>query len=108
MRLLELLQIGFVRSHPDICRSSQHAFAPGYYGNSFVFSAVISKAKELCEKPLGYALELVMKTKAKVTEEYIRSAADFMVIKGRPPYSSSWNFIVCDMTNATFGEVDFG
>ena len=58
----------------------------GCYGNAFAFPTVLSKAELLCKNPLGYALELVKKTKAEMSEEYIRSVADLMVIKGRPPY----------------------
>ncbi|KAL9379466.1 hypothetical protein Peur_027948 [Populus x canadensis] len=39
---------------------------------------------ELCQNPLGYALELIRDTKAVVTEEYMRSLADLMVIKRQP------------------------
>ncbi|KAF5936020.1 hypothetical protein HYC85_027149 [Camellia sinensis] len=81
---------------------------PGYYGNSSVSPAAISKAEMLCKNPLEYAVELVKKAKARVTEKYIRSVADFLVVKRRPPCSRSWNFIVSDTTHAGFGEVDFG
>ncbi|KAL7187855.1 hypothetical protein ACSBR1_037829 [Camellia fascicularis] len=81
---------------------------PGYYGNSSVSPAAVSNAGMLCKNPLEYAVELVKKAEALVTEKYIRSVADFLVVKGRPPYSRSWNFIVSDTTCAGFGEVDFG
>ncbi|GMQ03827.1 hypothetical protein CsSME_00049477 [Camellia sinensis var. sinensis] len=81
---------------------------PGCYGKSSVSPATISNAEILCKNPLKYAAELVKKAEALVTEKYIRSVADFLVVKGRPPYSRSWNFIVSDTTCAGFGEVDFG
>ncbi|KAA8527995.1 hypothetical protein F0562_035136 [Nyssa sinensis] len=80
----------------------------GYYGNAIASSAAISKAGTLCDNPLGYAMGLVKKAKARVSEEYTRSVADLMVIKGRPPYSTLWNFMVSDTSRAGFGEVDFG
>ncbi|KAL7166539.1 hypothetical protein ACSBR2_037249 [Camellia fascicularis] len=46
----------------------------------------MTKAGMLSMLPLGYALELVKKAKAQVSEEYFRSVADLMVIKGRPLY----------------------
>lgn len=60
--------------------------------------------------PLGYAMELVKKAKAQVSEEYFRSVADLMVIKGRPLYSLDANkdYIVSDTTRAGFDKVDFG
>ncbi|CAB4279069.1 unnamed protein product [Prunus armeniaca] len=61
------------------------------------------------KNPLGYALELVMKAKATVNEEYMRSVADLMEIRGRlPKYPLTGNFIVSDNSRAGFGEVCFG
>ncbi|XP_070679476.1 alcohol acyl transferase 1 allele GSa-like [Malus domestica] len=61
----------------------------GYYGNAFAFPAAVSKAEPLCKNPLGYALELVRKAKATMNEEYLRSVADLLVLRGRPQYSST-------------------
>ncbi|XP_009759678.1 methanol O-anthraniloyltransferase-like [Nicotiana tabacum] len=80
----------------------------GYYGNAFVAPAIVSKAGLLCSSPLLYAVELVKKVKDHMNEEYIRSVADLMVIKGRPELSKSWNFVVSDNRSAGFDEVDFG
>ncbi|CAL5440889.1 unnamed protein product [Camellia sinensis] len=83
---------------------------PGYYGNVFTYPAAMTKAGMLSMLPLGYALELVKKAKAQVSEEYFRSVADLMVIKGRPLYSLDANkdYIVSDTTRAGFDKVDFG
>ena len=80
----------------------------GYYGNAFAFPTVLSKAELLCKNPLGYALELVKKTKAEMSEEYLRSVADLMVIKGRPSYITAGNFLVADTTQVGFSGIDFG
>ncbi|KAJ4724410.1 Benzyl alcohol O-benzoyltransferase [Melia azedarach] len=81
----------------------------GYYGNGFAFPAVCSNAEDLCRNRLGYAVELVQKAKAKMKEEYIRSVADLMVISGRQiKYPVRGNFIVSNVTQVGFGEVDFG
>ncbi|XP_008238086.1 PREDICTED: methanol O-anthraniloyltransferase-like [Prunus mume] len=69
----------------------------GYYGNAVAFPAAVSEAKAICTNSLGYALELVMKVKATVNEEYMRSVADLMEIRGRlPKYPLTGNFIVSD------------
>jgi hypothetical protein len=48
------------------------------------FPVALTTVGELCQNPLGYALELIRDTKAIVTEEYMRSLADVMVIKRQP------------------------
>ncbi|XP_060670253.1 alcohol acyl transferase 1 allele RGa-like [Ziziphus jujuba] len=80
----------------------------GYYGNVISFSAAVSNAGVLCEKPLGYAMELVKTAKSKMNAEYIRSAADLMVIKRRPGDKLKGNFIVSDITRLGLEDVDFG
>ncbi|KAI7729770.1 hypothetical protein M8C21_003076, partial [Ambrosia artemisiifolia] len=79
----------------------------GYYGNVFGYPAAMSKARDLCNKPLGYALELVMKAKSQVTEEYLKSVADLMVIRGRPNFTAVGSYIVSDVTRAGVLDIDF-
>ncbi|CAL5435880.1 unnamed protein product [Camellia sinensis] len=93
-------------------RGNKHGLnlPPGYYGNVITFPMAMTKAGMLSMLPLGYALELVKKAKAQVKEEYLRSVADLMVIKGRPSYTLEANkdYIVSDTTRAGFDKVDFG
>ncbi|XP_060196290.1 alcohol acyl transferase 1 allele RGa-like [Lycium barbarum] len=80
----------------------------GYYGNAFAFPAAVSKAGLLSTYPLTYALELIKKAKNQVNEEYFRSMVDFMVIKGRPGITQSWNFAISNTAYVGFDKVDFG
>lgn len=80
----------------------------GYYGNAFAFPVAISEAGKLCQNPLGYAVELVKKAKGEVTQEYIQSVADMMVLRGRPHFAVVGTYLVSDLKHAGFREVDFG
>ncbi|GMJ11306.1 hypothetical protein like AT5G17540 [Hibiscus trionum] len=82
----------------------------GYYGNAFVFPAAITTVRNLRQNPLGYAVELVKQAKASLTEEYMKSVAALMVIRGKrllfPNVIGS--FIISDLTKMGYEDVDFG
>ena len=80
----------------------------GYYGNAVACPAAVSKAGDLCKKPLEYAVELVKSVKSEMNAEYIKSVADLIVTRGRPIFKIRGNLFVSDLTKAGFGEVNFG
>lgn len=80
----------------------------GYYGNAFAFPVALTTAGKLCQNGLGYALELVRKAKNDVTEDYMKSVADLMVLKGRPHFTVVRSYLVSDVTHAGFEEVELG
>ncbi|XP_023534244.1 benzyl alcohol O-benzoyltransferase-like [Cucurbita pepo subsp. pepo] len=89
-------------------RTKSKSLPLGYYGNAFACPAALATAGELCMNSLGYAVELVMKAKNEVTEEYMKSVADLMVIKGRPNLTAVRSLAVSDVRKIRMDEVDFG
>ncbi|XP_022148547.1 benzyl alcohol O-benzoyltransferase-like [Momordica charantia] len=89
-------------------RTKFNSLPLGYYGNAFAFPAALTTAGELCQNPLGYAIDLVKKAKAEATEEYTKSVADLMTIKGRPHFTAIRPYIVSDIRKIGLEEVDFG
>ncbi|XWS64986.1 hypothetical protein CRYUN_Cryun05aG0052100 [Craigia yunnanensis] len=80
----------------------------GYYGNAIGYPAALTTAGTLCQNPIGYAVELVKQAKAKVTEEYMKSMVDLLVITGRQKLNMVRSFLVSDITRARLGNLDFG
>uniref|UniRef100_A0ABF7PQ72 BAHD acyltransferase Ep07g04462 n=1 Tax=Echinacea TaxID=7674 RepID=A0ABF7PQ72_9ECHN len=78
----------------------------GYYGNLLAFSVAMSSARDLCSKPLGYALELVMKANHDVTKKKIGSVSDLLKpIKGPLPVRHD---IVSDLIHGGHYSMEFG
>lgn len=101
-----------VEVHAMVAVNVRSKFNPplptGYYGNAFAYTTAHSTAGKLCSNSLEYALGLVKRAKGNVTEEYMRSLADLLVIKGRPGFPMDRIYGISDLRHAGFGEVDFG
>ncbi|MQL99220.1 hypothetical protein Taro_031941 [Colocasia esculenta] len=80
----------------------------GYYGNAFAFPVAVTTAGKLTGNPLGYALGLVRKAKEDVDDEYMKSIADLMVLRGRPHFTVVRSYLVSDVSRAAFEDVDLG
>ncbi|XP_017436003.2 benzyl alcohol O-benzoyltransferase, partial [Vigna angularis] len=80
----------------------------GYYGNCFAYPAAVTTAGKLCRNPFGYAVELINKVKGEMSEEYLQSVADLLVMKGRCLFTTVRSCIVSYLARLNLREVDFG
>ncbi|KAE8781274.1 benzyl alcohol O-benzoyltransferase-like [Hordeum vulgare] len=88
---------------------SRHRLPRGYYGNSFAFAAACAPAGQLCRRPLGEALRLLLEAKARAEQEgYVQSVAGFNAARRRPAFPKARTYLISDMTQAGMLGVDFG
>jgi benzyl alcohol O-benzoyltransferase len=81
----------------------------GYYGNAFAIPVAVSTSGKLCANPVSYAVGLVKEAKDKVDMEYMRSAANLIVHRGRrSPRFTVGMYSLTDETKARFHDLDFG
>ncbi|CAI9110359.1 OLC1v1010367C1 [Oldenlandia corymbosa var. corymbosa] len=80
----------------------------GYYGCATALPVALATAEGLIENQLEYAVDLVMKAKSRVTEEYMKSVADLMVLKGRPGLMVASTFYISDWRRLRYDQIDFG
>jgi hypothetical protein len=88
---------------------SRRPVPAGYYGNAFAFAAVAAAAGELCRRPFGYALQLLLEAKARASQEgYVQSVIGFNAVRRRPPFPKARTYLISDLTQAGLLGVDFG
>ncbi|RWR82080.1 benzyl alcohol O-benzoyltransferase-like protein [Cinnamomum micranthum f. kanehirae] len=106
-----------IRSDPEeevkviLVVNARSKFSPplpsGYYGSVTASPAAVSPAGK--RSPVEYAVELVKEAKARVTQEYMQSVADLMVVKGRPAKTAVRSWVVSDLRRVGSKDVaDFG
>jgi hypothetical protein len=85
------------------------AIPTGYYGNAFPLLIAVSTAGELCKNPVSYAIGLVKEAKDRVDMEYMRSAANLIVLRrGQRRRIAGAVYSLTDETKAWFHDFDFG
>uniref|UniRef100_J3N832 Uncharacterized protein n=1 Tax=Oryza brachyantha TaxID=4533 RepID=J3N832_ORYBR len=80
----------------------------GYYGCGLVFPVAEIMVTDLCEKPLGYALDFMRKAKFAVTDEYIKSNVDMLASHRWPSLVIDRTYVVSVLTSIGDDKIDFG
>ncbi|CAL9131789.1 unnamed protein product [Musa textilis] len=80
----------------------------GFVGNAVAITVASARVAELTEQPLGFAVKRVREAIERVTDEYIRSAVDWLEVNKGMPAIGHGNFIVSAWWTLPFHELDFG
>uniref|UniRef100_A0ACD5TSV7 Uncharacterized protein n=1 Tax=Avena sativa TaxID=4498 RepID=A0ACD5TSV7_AVESA len=82
----------------------------GYYGNAVLRPMVEASVDDLCNKPLGHALELVHRAKLDgATQEHVRSTVDMITAARAHPFLGvDRAFHVTDITRLGQDRIDMG
>ncbi|CAK9173525.1 unnamed protein product [Ilex paraguariensis] len=79
----------------------------GYYGNAFVLGCARTSMKDLTEKGLGYAAELMKRAKERVNEQYVREVVE-MVSSSQASPDSVGVLVLSQWSRLGLDRVDFG
>lgn len=91
----------------NVRKRLQPQLPEGFFGNGFVLACAETTVKELSESSLSYAVKLVQKAKASLTNEYIRSIVNYLDDKSaRPDLVAS--LVISQWSRLELTEVDFG
>ncbi|KAF8405940.1 hypothetical protein HHK36_008018 [Tetracentron sinense] len=93
-------QITKIRVAVDCRNRLQPPLPKGYFGNAALPTTPTSRAGDLVSKPLGYASSRIREAVEKMTEEYVRSALDFL--RGQPDMSKLRTFHTLGCTQGAF------
>ncbi|GLJ15154.1 hypothetical protein SUGI_0247880 [Cryptomeria japonica] len=80
----------------------------GYYGNAFILACVKTTAGMLVSSPLSYAVELIIRARTSINNEYVRSTIDMMEVRGHPHFTAVASWLISDLTKIRLRDVDFG
>ncbi|KZV24387.1 BAHD family acyltransferase, clade V [Dorcoceras hygrometricum] len=79
-----------------------------FAGNAVITALATAKARNLIEKPLSFGVERVKKGRERVTDDYIRSAIDWLEVHKGIPATCGGSFYVSAWWKLPFKELDFG
>ncbi|KAL6971302.1 omega-hydroxypalmitate O-feruloyl transferase [Sarracenia purpurea var. burkii] len=80
----------------------------GFAGNAVVTAFATAKVEDLAEKPLSFCVDKVKEGRERVTDEYVRSAMDWLEVHRGIPATCNGNFYVSAWWKLPFGALDLG
>ncbi|KAK6135792.1 hypothetical protein DH2020_030487 [Rehmannia glutinosa] len=80
----------------------------GYYGNAFVLGCACTRAGDLSDNGLGYAVELVMRAKESVGNEYVREVVELVSSTRASVVDPVGVLIMTQWSRLGLDSVDFG
>ncbi|KAK6135791.1 hypothetical protein DH2020_030486 [Rehmannia glutinosa] len=84
------------------------ALPSGYYGNAFVLGCAYTRVGDLGDRGLGYAVELVMRAKESVRDEYVREVVESVSLTRASVVDPVGVLIMTQWSRLGLESVDFG
>lgn len=78
------------------------------FGNGIVLTSWLFSSGELTKKPLSYAVKLVQDAIQMVTDEYMKSAIDYLEVKKPSRFPAATTFAITSWTRLSLHTMDFG
>ncbi|URE22669.1 Omega-hydroxypalmitate O-feruloyl [Musa troglodytarum] len=102
------LEISSVLFAVDVRSKVSPPLPRGFTGNAVITASASAGAAELGERPLCFAVKRVREAIGRVTDEYVRSAVDWLEVNKGVPSVLERNFFVSAWWKLPFHELDFG
>ncbi|RZS17827.1 hypothetical protein BHM03_00050037 [Ensete ventricosum] len=102
------LEISSVLFAVDVRSKVSPPLPRGFTGNAVITASASARAAELGERPLCFAVKRVREAIERVTDEYVRSAVDWLEVNKGVPSVLRRNFFVSAWWKLPFHELDFG
>eukprot|EP01018_Ginkgo_biloba_P018311 Gb_35737 [translate_table: standard] len=80
----------------------------GFVGNGILTASASASVQELHEKPLSYCVAKVQEAISSITDDYVRSAVDWLGVYKGIPSAINGNFFLSAWSKLPLYELDFG
>ncbi|XP_034686798.1 omega-hydroxypalmitate O-feruloyl transferase-like [Vitis riparia] len=80
----------------------------GFSGNAVITAFATAKVSHLVQKPFSFCVEMVKEAVDRVTDDYVKSAIDWLEVYKGIRATCNGNFCISAWWKLSFGELDFG